>query len=136
MPIGSVDHNAFAGPSTSEETSGTIDEFAEDVGIAFNTNDNDLRWPMGYGRLNGTPNPYVLPAMSWHCVEISYNLTGRQQQLYVGGILLIDASNYPPASFTGTFATFKFGFRSFHGPARQMWYDDVAVAPTRIGGCN
>jgi hypothetical protein len=31
---------------------------------------------------------------------------------------------------------FKFGFQNFHGPNRVMWYDDVAVAPTRIGGCN
>ena len=135
MPMGSVDHNAFAGPSTSEETGGTIDEFAEDVGISFNTNDNDLRWPTGYGRVNGTPTPYVLPAMTWHCVELSYDLTGRRQQLYIGGTLLIDAGNYPPSGFTGPFTTFKFGFRSFHGPPRQMWYDDVAVAPTRIGGC-
>jgi hypothetical protein len=138
MVLGGPDHNAFVGPADGATTHATVDTLAEDVGISFHTLDGDVTWPTGYGRLqNGSTNPYSLPAMTWHCIEISYDLTTRHQQLYVGGSLLIDAANYPPAGSyaSTTFATFQFGFIAFHGPPRQMWYDDVAVAPMRIGGC-
>ncbi len=108
-------------------------EFAEDVGIAFNTSDSD-QWPTGYGRTTGGGTiPYTLPAMTWECVEISYNGTGREQQLFINNVQLIDATGYPTATEALTY--FKFGFDAYHGPARQVWYDDVVVAPTRIGGC-
>ncbi len=141
MPMGGTDHNGFAGPSNFDtgNTSGIIDSFCEDRGIAFNTMDSDVTWPTGYGQLqSGAINLYTLPAMTWKCVELSYDLTNRHQQLYIGGSLVIDAANYPPSSSypSSTFAAFTFGFQQFHGPPRQMWYDDVAVAPTRIGGCN
>ena len=115
-----------------------LDSFAEDVGTSFHTLDSDVTWPTGYGRLpnSGNTNPYTLPAMTWACVELSYDLTNRHQQLYINGTLLLDATNYPPAaSYSGAFGMFKFGFDSFNGPARQMWYDDVAVAANRIAGC-
>ena len=59
--------------------------------------------------------------------------TNRVQQLYVNGAQLINAANYPAASLA--FRFFKFGFMQLSGPDRLMWYDDVAVAPTRVGGC-
>ena len=102
-------------------------EFAEDVGIAFNTW-TATPWPTGYGRLTGGgTKPYVLPENTWYCVEMSYDGTGRVQQLFVNGTQLINATSYPAGA--RAFKNFKFGFESFHGPARQMWYDDVAVAP-------
>ena len=77
--------------------------------------------------------PYTLPASTWECVEISYDGTGREQQLFINNVQLIDAKNYPGS--TEALAYFKFGFDAYHGPARQVWFDDVAVAPSRIGGC-
>jgi hypothetical protein len=133
MPIGGMNHNAFAGGSIGDGPNDLMIEFAEDVGVAFNTSDSD-QWPTGYGRLSGGgTNLYTLPAMTWECVEISYNGTGREQQLYVNNVQLIDATGYPGSTEALTY--FKFGFDAYHGPARQVWYDDVAVAPTRIGGC-
>jgi hypothetical protein len=133
MPIGGTDHNAFAGGSIGSGPNDLMIEFAEDVGIAFNTSDSD-QWPQGFGRLSGGGTmPYTLPAATWECIEISYDGTGREQQLFVNNVQLIDAKNYPTA--TQALAYFKFGFDAFHGPARQVWYDDVAVAPSRIGGC-
>jgi hypothetical protein len=134
MPIGMTDHNAFAGGSTGSGPNDMMIEFAEDVGIAFNTSDQDV-WPTGYGRLtNGSTKPYTLPAMTWACVEISYDGTGKHQQLFINGTQLIDATGYPTSSLNLMY--FKFGFDAYHGPARQVWFDDVAVAPTRIGGCS
>jgi hypothetical protein len=133
MPIGGMNHNAFAGGSIGSGPNDLMIEFAEDVGVAFNTSDSD-QWPTGYGRLSGGgTNLYTLPAMTWECVEISYNGTGREQQLFINNVQLIDATGYPGSTEALTY--FKFGFDAYHGPARQVWFDDVAVAPTRIGGC-
>jgi hypothetical protein len=133
MPMGG-EHNAFAMASLNEEPNNQMSvEFAEDVGISFNASDV-VRWPTGYGRLqSGATNPYVLPANTWHCVEVSFDGPNRIQQLFVNGMQLINAPDYPAT--TRAFTFFKFGLVLFHGPDRQMWYDDVAVAPTRIGGC-
>jgi len=132
--IGMAEHNVFAGASTGNSPNDGVIEFAEDVGVAFNTSD-DVRWPTGYGRLSGGGTmPYSLPANMWHCIEISFDGTGRVQQLFVGGAQLINATSYPASARAITW--FKFGFNQLHGPARSLWYDDVAVAPTRVGGCN
>jgi len=121
------------GPGTRAERT-PVQFSAEDVGIAFNTSDSDV-WPTGYGRVGGNTVPYTLPMMTWACVEISYDGTNRVQQLFINGTQLIDATGYPGSVEALTY--FKFGFDAYHGPARQMWYDDVAVTPTRIpgGGC-
>jgi hypothetical protein len=133
MPIGGTDHNAFAGGSIGSGPNDLMIEFAEDVGIAFNTSDSD-QWPKGFGRTSsGGTMPYTLPAATWECVEISYDGTGREQQLFINNVQLIDAMSYPASSQALTY--FKFGFDAYHGPARQVWFDDVAVAPSRIGGC-
>ncbi len=79
--------------------------------------------------------PYSLPANTWHCIEISFNGTGQVQQLFVAGAQLINATSYPSGA-ARSFTFFKFGFNRLHGPMRAIWYDDVAVAPTRVGGCN
>lgn len=131
MDLGGAEHNVFAAAAASDDpnAAGAI-EFAEDVGIAFNTSDA-VRWPMGYGRLTGGGTmPYTLTKGMWHCIEISYDGQGREQQLFINGTQQIDAKDYP--SSATAIKNFKFGFNQLHGPARKIWYDDVAVAPTRI----
>ncbi|HYP76502.1 MAG TPA: hypothetical protein VER12_11120 [Polyangiaceae bacterium] len=131
LDLGGADHNVFASASISDEPNGASIEFAEDVGIAFNTSDA-VRWPTGFGRLTaGGTKPYSLPKGMWHCIEISFDGQARQQQLFINGMQQIDAKDYPAASI-GTLKNFKFGFNQLHGPARKVWYDDVVVAPTRI----
>lgn len=133
MDLGGAEHNVFASASASDEPNGASIEFAEDVGIAFNTSDA-VRWPEGFGRLtSGGTKPYSLPKGMWHCIEISFNSQTREQQLFINGTQQIDAKDYPVASaVSGGIKNFKFGFNQLHGPARKIWYDDVAVAPTRI----
>jgi hypothetical protein len=133
LDLGGAEHNVFASAAASDEPNAGSIEFAEDVGIAFNTSDA-VRWPDGFGRLtSGGTKPFSLPKGMWHCIEISYDSQTRQQQLYINGMLQIDAKDYPAASaVSGGIKTFKFGFNQLHGPARKIWYDDVAVAPTRV----
>jgi hypothetical protein len=130
MDIGGLNHNAFAAASGSADPNdGVSVEFAEDVGIAFNSKDDD-RWPAGYGRtMSGGTNPFVLPKGTWHCIELSYDGVGKAQKLYIDSTLEIDAENYPTSA--ATFQVFKFGFMEFHGPPRQVWFDDVVVSPNR-----
>ena len=119
-------------PPSSDEPNAASIEFAEDVGIAFNTSDA-VRWPTGYGRLtSGGTKPFTLPKGMWHCIEISFDGQGREQQLFINGTQQIDAKDYPAAGSVSALKNFKFGFNQLHGPARKVWYDDVAVAPTRI----
>ncbi len=132
LDIGESDHNVFGGAaSTDEPNSPGMIEFAEDVGVAFNTSDA-VRWPMGYGRINGATMPYKLPKGMWHCIELNFNSETRAQKLYVNGTLQIDATDYP-ATVAAPIKIFKFGFNKLHGPARKVWFDDVAVGPTRAG---
>ena len=130
------DHNAFTEASDSDDPNSAVHyEFGEDVGIDLHVDDSAIRWPVGYGRqTNGSTKPYVLPKNTWYCIEVFYDGANKAQQLYINNQLLIDAPNFPAAAQTGL-KFFRFGFHSFHGPARTIWYDDVVVAPTRVGGC-
>jgi len=132
VELGVVDHNVFAAAAGSDDPNESVFvEFAEDVGLSFNSHDV-VRWPQGYGRLDGGgTNPYALPPNAWHCIEIHYDGSARAQQLYIEGELQIDAQDYPAG--TSAFTTFKFGYNALHGTVRNTWYDDVAVAANRIG---
>jgi len=132
VELGNPEHNVFAmasgGPMPNDSP---FVEFAEDVGIAFNASDV-VRWPTGFGRLSGGGTmPYTLAKDTWHCIELAFDSAGRVQQLFVGGTQLINATDYP-ATVSAPYKFFKFGYNPLHGVARQIWYDDVAVAPTRI----
>jgi hypothetical protein len=132
LDIGGLGHNVFGGAAdTDEPNAGVMIELAEDVGVAFNTKD-DVRWPMNFGRVNGTPMPFTLPKGMWHCIELNYDSAKREQKLFVNGTLQIDATSYP-ATVATPIKIFKFGFNKLHGPARKVWFDDVAVGPTRAG---
>lgn len=130
--LGAEDHNVFGQASGSDDPNDRDSvEFAEDVGIAFNSQD-DVRWPEGYGRLMaGGTRPFTLSKDTWHCVELHFDGTARIQELFLEGEALIEASNYPATS--KTFSRFKFGYNALHGTSRTLWYDDVAVGPTRPG---
>ncbi len=39
----------------------------------------------------------MLAANTWHCIELSFNGTGRVQQVFLNGTQLINAPNYPTA---------------------------------------
>jgi hypothetical protein len=132
VDIGGDKHNVFGGAaSTDEPNSPGMIEFAEDVGLAFNTSD-DVRRPTGYGYINGTLMGFKLPKGMWHCIEINYDSATRAQKLFVNGVLQIDATDYPMA-VPGPVKIFKFGLNALNGPPRKLWFDDVAVGPTRAG---
>lgn len=132
IEIGSEKHNVFAEAADGTGTNASdYVEFAEDVGVAFNSNDS-VRWPDGFGRLmTGAIMPYTLAENEWHCIELSFDGQNRTQVLYVNETELINAVEFPAA--TKAFTTFKFGYNALNGGVRNTWYDEVVVAPDRIG---
>ncbi len=73
----------------------------------------------------------VLAKNAWTCLEAFFNGPSREVRVFVAGaetvpLHVTDWGPYP-------FAMFKFGFENYSSPARNMWYDDVAVAAQRIG---
>jgi hypothetical protein len=133
--LGDEMHNVFGQASGSDEPNDSVSvEFAEDVGISFNSQDN-VRWPEGFGRLtSGGTMPYTLAKDTWHCIELHFDGMARVQELYVNGERKINATDYPAA--TKAFQRFKFGYNALHGMVRATWYDDIAVGPTRPGCLN
>ncbi|MEO8214990.1 MAG: hypothetical protein ABI560_17455 [Myxococcales bacterium] len=131
VDLGAGDHNVYAMAAGSSDPNDSNNvEFAEDVGIAFNSHDA-VQWPSGFGRLStGGTKPFTLPKDMWHCIELSFDGQAKVQKLYVNGTEQINASDYPKTAMT--FAVFKFGYNALHGTVRKTWYDDVAVAAQRI----
>jgi hypothetical protein len=131
--LGEIDHNVFAQAAKNDDPNdGEHMEFAEDVGLSLHFDDGNIRWPEGYGRLSGGGTmPYTLPKDTWHCLEFSFDGQGRAHQFYLEGELVIDAQSFP--ANTQPWQFFKFGYNALHGTVRNTWYDDVVVAPTRIG---
>ncbi|MEP6652146.1 MAG: hypothetical protein ABJA82_02245 [Myxococcales bacterium] len=131
IDLGAGDHNVYAMAAGSSDPNDSNNvEFAEDVGIAFNSHDA-VQWPTGYGRLAaGGTKPFTLPKDMWHCIELSFDGQAKVQKLYINGTEQISASDYPKMSMT--FAVFKFGYNALHGTVRKTWYDDMIVAAQRI----
>jgi hypothetical protein len=131
VELGASAHNVYAQAAGSDDPNDANSvEFAEDVGLAFNSHD-DVRWPSGYGRTSGGGvKPFTLPKDTWHCIEISFDGPGKQQKLFINGTQQIDATSFPATAYT--FKTFRFGYNSLNGTARKLWYDDVVVAPARV----
>jgi hypothetical protein len=85
--------------------------------------------------------------LTWVCIEAKYDAQSTQVQTWVDGTdiaaLRADGvptqgvddvwSNMPP--FKPKLSTVFFGWQGFFGPSVELWMDDLAVAPTRIG-CN
>jgi hypothetical protein len=66
---------------------------------------------------------------TWRCVEAFFDGAAGTYQVFADNQPVIDKTGWNQLAF----ATFSFGYVNFHGPQRAMWYDDIAVAPSRIG---
>ncbi|WP_437605804.1 hypothetical protein WMF20_32655 [Sorangium sp. So ce834] len=130
VDLGQSDHNAYfqAMTGTGEPNEGDNVEVAEQYcQIVLNLHD-DVVLPMG-GDFRCGSGGASLPKDQWHCMEAYFDGTKGDVQIYANGTKIIDKTGWKKLDFK----TFSFGYLGFHGPARSMWYDDVAVAPERIG---
>jgi hypothetical protein len=127
--LGQAEHNAFFQAMTdpNHNNSANTLEVSEQY-CQLVLNDHDQTYPQGVAcGSGGTP----LAKNVWHCMETLFDGTNGTVQVYADGAKIIDAENWSYG--IATFNTFEFGLAEYHGPARNTWYDDLAIAPTRIG---
>jgi hypothetical protein len=133
VDLGQINHDVYAQVALVDDPNdGNHIELADDVGLSLHVDDSNIRWPTGYGRLSGGGTaPFTLPKDTWHCIELSINGQARVQKLYVNGTEQISATDFPTSA--EAYKVFKFGYNALHGTIRKTWYDDVVVAPARVG---
>jgi len=113
------DNNAEDGPEFSEQGNQVLLNANDQL---FNV--NGAGFPQGEG-------PTLAPNV-WHCVEAFYDGGSGDVQIFADGQELLSAPGYARV----TYQTFRFGYLQFPGHTpRDVWYDDVVVAASRVG-CN
>jgi Cip1-like, core domain len=131
VDIGQEGHNAYFAAMTAlkySESTNTV-EFSEQFNCV-QLNEHDSLYPMSDSSGKTCAGP-ALPKNTWHCLEAMYDGATGNVQIYANGTKIVDAMGWARAK--ATFANFEFGFADYHGPGRNVWYDDVAVGPSRIG---
>jgi hypothetical protein len=131
--FGDGDHDSLFVASTATPLQDNNDEhgpeFSEQANqVLLNADDNPIAGANGPG-FPQSAGPQ-LAANTWHCVEAFYDGGSGDVEIFSDGASLIDAPAFKPA----TFATFRFGYIGFN-TVRTVWFDDVVVAPDRVG-CN
>jgi hypothetical protein len=127
--LGQAEHNAFFAASTADgdQNNGDLMEVAEQYcQVVMNLHD-DVVTSVGGTTACGSGG-VLLAKDTWHCVEAFFDGPNGKIQVFADGTPVIDKSDWTKLSFQ----SFVFGFLQFHGPSRTMWYDDVAVGPTRM----
>jgi hypothetical protein len=68
---------------------------------------------------------------TWYCVETLYDGPNSTVRVFVNGaeVTGLHVADWGPY----TYDMFKFGFENYSGTPRNIWYDDVAIAPQQIG---
>ncbi|WP_437276340.1 hypothetical protein WME90_34545 [Sorangium sp. So ce375] len=72
-----------------------------------------------------------LVANTWYCLEFHYDGPGRSVSVFVDGaeVNAMHVTDWGPYDYK----LFKFGFEKYHGGAKTMWYDDLALNSARVG---
>jgi hypothetical protein len=72
-----------------------------------------------------------LVANTWYCLEFHYDGPGRSVSVFVDGteVNAMHVTDWGPYDYK----LFKFGFEKYHGDAKTMWYDDLALNSERVG---
>jgi hypothetical protein len=130
VDLGQAEHNAFFGASTGngDQNMGSLMEVAEQYcQVVMNLRD-DVVLSIGGTAACGSGGK-LLAKDTWHCMEAFFDGPNGAVQVYANDMPIIDKTAWT----TLEYQSFVFGFISFHGPSRTMWYDDVAISAERIG---
>jgi len=132
VDLGQADNNAFFGPTTGngDQSNGDLLEVGEQYCQVVLNYLDDVVPSVGGSAACGSGG-VTLAKDTWHCMEGFFDGENGAAQVFSDGDLVLEKSGWPAMSYQA----FVFGFISFHGPPRTIWYDDVAAGPERIG-CN
>jgi hypothetical protein len=108
-----------SGPITADVNNEALVELSEQFNeILLNTHDG----------LFNPPTNNTLPANQWLCMEAHYNGGTGDVQIFADGQELINAPGYRAIRYQ----TFRIGYMRYNDD-RAVSYDDVIVAPARVG---
>ncbi len=130
LEIGQATHNSYVAAMTGngEPNTGDNMEVSEQYcQMVLNIHDT-VTTSIGGTTQCGTGVP-PLTANEWHCIEVQFDGPGGIVQVFADNSAVIDKTGQAAISY----ATFGFGFFGFNSPGRTLYYDDVAVGPTRPG---
>lgn len=122
-PLGDNSHDSVFGASSGALTADVNGEALVELSEQFNEillNTDDA--------LFNPPTNSTLPANTWLCMEAHYNGGSGDVEIFADGAPLIEAAGYRAV----TFQTFRIGYMRYNDD-RTVRYDDVVVAPNRVG---
>jgi hypothetical protein len=82
---------------------------------------------------------------AWHCIEVAIDGTARTLQTYVDGSAVaalavgaqptpnVDTQWLQDKAWGPKLQDARFGWESYGNAADTVWFDDVAIGPTRVG---
>jgi hypothetical protein len=122
-PLGDNSHDSVFGASSGALTADVNGEALVELSEQFNEillNTDDA--------LFNPPTNNTLPANTWLCMEAHYDGVSGDVEIFADGAALVDAAGYRALNFQ----TFRIGYMRYNDD-RTVRYDDVVVAPNRVG---
>jgi len=67
---------------------------------------------------------------TWYCVEFYYDGPGKEVRVFVDNaeVTALHVTDWGPYDYK----IFKLGFEKYHGAAKTLWYDDLALANEQV----
>lgn len=125
-------HNTYvaAGTGTGDPNDGTyirIGEHECQLELNRNTDDKELLSNGGTYMCSGGVK---LVKDTWYCLEFYYDGVGGETRVFVDNqeVAALHTTDWG----TLDYKIFKLGFEKYHGQAKTLWYDDLALASEQL----
>jgi hypothetical protein len=125
-------HNTYvaAGTGTGDPNDGTyirIGEHQCQLELNRNTDDKELLSNGGQYMCEGGVK---LLKDTWYCLEFYFDGPGQETRVLVDGteVSALHTTDWG----TYDYKIFKLGFEKYHGDAKTLWYDDLAIAAEQL----
>lgn len=125
-------HNTYvtAGTGTGDPNDGTyirIGEHQCQLELNRNTDDKELLSNGGQYMCQGGVK---LLKDTWYCLEFYYDGPGQETRVFVDGteVTALHTTDWGALDYK----IFKLGFEKYHGAAKTLWYDDLAIASQQL----
>jgi hypothetical protein len=125
-------HNTYvtAGTGTGDPNDGTyirIGEHQCQLELNRNTDDKELLSNGGQYMCEGGVK---LLKDTWYCLEFYYDGPGQETRVFVDDTEVTALHTTDWGSYE--YKIFKLGFEKYHGAAKTIWYDDLALAAEQL----
>ena len=126
-------HNTYvaAGTGSGDPNEGTyirIGEHQCQLELNRNTDDKELLSNGGQYMCEGGVK---LLKDTWYCLEFYYDGPGQETRVFVDSteVTALHTTDWGALDYK----IFKLGFEKYHGAAKTLWYDDLAIASQQLG---